>query len=92
MINLICPGCNASLNVDENRDFLFCEYCGHKIYLNNKTEYTYHEIKDADVRKAEANEKIQIARAKTERVKTIAILIGVIAYLLVLFLMAYFFG
>lgn len=39
MITLICPNCAASLNIDESRQFAFCQYCGTKVTnLNNSIE------------------------------------------------------
>lgn len=31
MVTLKCPTCNADLQVDESREFCFCEYCGTKV-------------------------------------------------------------
>ena len=34
-----CPGCGAELTVkDSNRDFMFCEYCGTKVRLDDYQE------------------------------------------------------
>ena len=45
MIVLSCPNCSATLELDENRQFAFCQYCGTKITnisncfeLDRKTE------------------------------------------------------
>ena len=35
LINLNCPQCNAVLSVEEDREMLFCSYCGQKILLNH---------------------------------------------------------
>lgn len=78
MINVKCPNCFADLTVDENRDVLFCEFCGHKVPLNNKKEftYTYHEVNDAKVKKQEVKEKIELEKIKSDRsiLKWIAII------------------
>lgn len=31
MFILTCPNCSANLTIKENRDFVFCEYCGTKM-------------------------------------------------------------
>ena len=34
-----CPGCGADLTVkDDNRDFMFCEFCGTKVRLDDYQE------------------------------------------------------
>lgn len=39
MLVLTCPNCSASLELDETREFAFCQYCGTKIVnLNNTVE------------------------------------------------------
>lgn len=41
MIMLTCPNCSAHLDVDENREFAFCQYCGTKLVnLTQKIELT----------------------------------------------------
>ncbi len=41
MIILTCPNCSAHLDVDENREFIFCQYCGTKLAnLTQKIELT----------------------------------------------------
>lgn len=63
LINLKCPECNAPLKVDPNREFIYCEYCGAKILLD-KEEKVSRTIDEAEVRKAEAQEKIRIEEIK----------------------------
>ena len=36
IIELKCPSCGASLNLDDTRELAFCEYCGEKIMLAEK--------------------------------------------------------
>ena len=66
---LKCPECGANIELEENRDFCFCSYCGCKIILDsqkqeitinknikvNKTvSYTNHYINEAEVIEAKA--------------------------------------
>ena len=76
LINLKCPECNAPLKVDPNREFIYCEYCGAKILLD-KEEKVSRTIDEAEIRKAESQEKIRIEEIKADQneLKTTAILI-----------------
>ena len=56
MIELTCPKCGGKLQTDEKREFIFCEYCGHKIMMetvNVKIDHniTYREINEAKIEK-----------------------------------------
>jgi DNA-directed RNA polymerase subunit RPC12/RpoP len=65
MINPIsckCPECGAELQVEGNREFAFCTYCGAKIMLQNDNEQIYHYINDADIKRAETEQLIEIKR------------------------------
>jgi len=59
-IDLTCPKCNATLSVDSNRDFLFCEYCGAKILLNDENTYTIRHVDEAEVLHAETDRLIRL--------------------------------
>lgn len=48
LIHLRCPDCRADLEVDNSREFCFCQYCGTKIIL---------EESDASVRRTKARLK-----------------------------------
>lgn len=37
-INFKCPQCGGNLDVDENREFVFCQFCGHKIMLDQMSK------------------------------------------------------
>ena len=46
-----CPNCGGELTVkDENRDFMFCEYCGTKVRLDD-----YQEKRESRNRKTRKN-------------------------------------
>ena len=34
LITLKCPECGADLEIQDDREFIFCQYCGRKIYMN----------------------------------------------------------
>lgn len=65
---LKCPKCHANLEIEEDRTFCYCQYCGCKIILNdenkninktvNKTStYTKHYVNEAEVIKEKAKAK-----------------------------------
>jgi DNA-directed RNA polymerase subunit RPC12/RpoP len=56
-IDLTCPKCEANLSVNADRDFLFCEYCGAKILLNDENTYTIRKVDEAEIIHAE-NERL----------------------------------
>ena len=33
VIKLVCPNCKTNLELDDTREFGFCQYCGTKILL-----------------------------------------------------------
>lgn len=41
MIVLKCPACGANMEVEDNREFAFCTYCGTKISIHSDTENIY---------------------------------------------------
>ena len=47
-----CPGCGADLTVkDDNRDFMFCEFCGTKIRLDDYQE-THRFVDEARIQES----------------------------------------
>ena len=49
-----CPSCGAELTVkDDNRDFMFCEFCGTKVRLDDYQE-THRFVDEAKVRRVDA--------------------------------------
>lgn len=66
LITLNCPRCGADLNVEAGRAYVFCEYCGQKIYIDDEVQrsehteninYTYRNIDEAKIREADARIK-----------------------------------
>lgn len=60
LIKLKCTNCNANLSVEEKREFLFCEYCGTKLILDNENEHIYRHIDEAEVKRAETEQLIKL--------------------------------
>lgn len=64
-----CPGCGADLTVKEgNRDFMFCEYCGTKVRLDDYQE-THRYVNEAEVKKVEADREIELRKMELEEEK-----------------------
>lgn len=67
ILNLKCPNCGGELQVQSDREFCFCQYCGTKILLsdeNKKTininkNVTYTTVNEADKLRAE-NERLKL--------------------------------
>lgn len=60
---LKCPECRANLEIEEDRKYFFCNYCGCKIILDDEKQettinknytYTEHYINEADVIEAKS--------------------------------------
>lgn len=64
-----CPGCGADLTVkDGNRDFMFCEYCGTKVRLDDYQE-THRYVNEAEVKKVEAEKELKLKQIETDAKK-----------------------
>lgn len=62
-----CPGCGADLTVkDDNRDFMFCEYCGTKVRLDDYQE-THRYVDEARIKEAELEmKKLEVEEKKRQ--------------------------
>lgn len=71
ILSLTCPKCGASLSVASDREVLFCEFCGQKIYVSdsNHPKHTYRKIDDARIREAEARERVRLKELELEEKK-----------------------
>jgi len=67
MIELTCPKCGGTLQTDEKREFIFCEYCGHKIMMETVNVKIDHNITYKEINKA----KIQKEKRKSSVAKSI---------------------
>ena len=64
-----CPGCGADLTVkDDNRDFMFCEFCGTKVRLDDYQE-THRFVDEAKVRRVDAEHDIELKKLELEEKK-----------------------
>lgn len=62
MISFRCPDCGASLEIAEDRVQGFCTYCGAKIQFQNENEYVVRSVDEADVKRAETEQMLELKR------------------------------
>lgn len=68
-----CPDCNAVLEIEEGREYCFCNYCGAKIFLDDERTKRIRITDDAKIKYIESRERIRLAemqakeRAEKER-------------------------
>lgn len=80
-----CPECGADLPIEEGRSQLFCSYCGTKVIVTNENEYIYRHIDEAEIRKAETDQMIELKkleliekkRESAKRIKLLKIIISI---------------
>lgn len=54
-----CPECGAELEYEEEREKMFCSFCGAPIVIKNDNEYVTRHVDNAKVLQAE-NERLRI--------------------------------
>lgn len=64
-----CPSCGAELTVkDDNRDFMFCEFCGTKVRLDDYQE-THRYVNEAEVQRVKAEKELELKKMEFEERK-----------------------
>ena len=64
-----CPSCGAALTVkDDNRDFMFCEFCGTKVRLDDYQE-THRYVNEAEIEKIRAAKELELKKMEMEEKK-----------------------
>lgn len=64
-----CPSCGAELTVkDDNRDFMFCEFCGTKVRLDDYQE-THRYVNEAEVQRVKAEKELELKKMEMEERK-----------------------
>lgn len=50
-ISIKCPECGANLEIEQDREMMFCSYCGRKIMMvdENRYEVVHRHIDDAEI-------------------------------------------
>lgn len=89
-----CPGCGADLTVkDDNREFMFCEFCGTKVRLDDYQE-TYRFVDEARIQESKDAKELRLKemefeerkRAEEDKRDNQAGIIGAIMFAFMLFL------
>lgn len=81
-----CPSCGAELTVkDDNRDFMFCEFCGTKVRLDDYQE-THRYVDEARIQESKDAKEVELKKLEydaqkrhEETIKNVAPLILVAA-------------
>lgn len=90
ILELKCPRCGATLKIEEEREILFCQHCGAKLFLTDDNAFTVnkniHTINDADIIREETtrkvlNHKVEMDK-KRNRIKEMHEAIGTIPRLI----------
>ena len=94
IIQLKCPSCGSSLQVEDGLETFFCQYCGQRIILADQDEYIVKAKVDLEAMKHEERMyqmEIEETKRKDKDLKKIGIiLISFIAIcFIVLFLLEY---
>lgn len=64
-----CPSCGAELTVkDDNRDFMFCEYCGTKVRLDDYQE-THRFVDEARIQESKDTKELELKKMEFEEKK-----------------------
>lgn len=66
LITVKCPECGASLQIEKGRRIAYCTYCGAKVIIDNENEHIYRKIDEAEIKRAEADEKIRMREMDLE--------------------------
>lgn len=71
LMELKCPRCGAELEAEEDREILFCQYCGAKIILTDENTFTINKtirtIDDADITRAETDRIVQMHNIEKDK-------------------------
>lgn len=82
-----CPECGAEISFVENRDVFFCSYCGAKILATNENEHIYRHINEADIKRAETDQMVQLKRLEvdlkkevlTNKIKSVLLILWIVS-------------
>lgn len=81
---LTCPDCGAHLSIKQPRSFVFCEYCGTQIYIDDEVKRTEHTIninKNISIQNKQViDNKAEVEKHKSDRVTIVCLLLMIIAF------------
>ena len=76
LYQLKCPACGGNIEIEQDKEYCFCIYCGTKIYINDGTQkievnknINYHKTytDEAKIRKIESEERTQERKYAADR-------------------------
>ena len=95
---LFCPNCGASLNIKSDKNSFFCTHCGSQILVDDETQrieitkninknVNYTRTDNTKIEKARSEERVRIKKeeAKTERLMSIVLMIGMLWFVILIF-------
>lgn len=78
-----CPACGADLNIETDKDYLFCQFCGAKLIKDDQKitiEHIERKIDEAEIERTKLErEEAAHERASTTRTKKICGILCIIA-------------
>ena len=63
-----CPNCGAELYIKENRDFMFCEYCGTRVDLSDY-RVIYQIIDEARIKESDNKKEVELKKIEIEHAR-----------------------
>ena len=81
LITLKCPECGADLEIQDDREFIFCQYCGRKIYMDESDV-----VKLAKIHREIKQDEIDLKKYKDKKFLLLMAGFGVFIILLILLL------
>ena len=88
MINLKCPNCGAQINADEDRDNIYCTYCGSLVYskVDSKIIEEHVTRDEARLRQLELEHEKYLKEAEeAKKLRNIKIALGAIGAVFLFF-------
>lgn len=95
LIKMECPNCGSILEMDSEREFMFCQFCGQKLYLDKEAKIivtTTRKIDEARIKEAEAKKEYKLKQMDSEKEMFLlkAKIAGIVAaVILLIFLILY---
>ena len=70
VINLKCPSCGAELQLNADREVMYCSYCGSKILLKqDSVEHIYRTVDEVALKEIELQKYIIEGKKKAKEVR-----------------------
>jgi DNA-directed RNA polymerase subunit RPC12/RpoP len=80
LITLKCPECGADLEIQDDREFIFCQYCGRKIYMDESDV-----VKLAKINRGIKQDEIDLKKDKDK--KFLLLMAGLGIFMILMFIL-----